>query len=1395
MFGVKQIFLVMEPSLGLRRTLIMYFEQFGLDCPPFEETTNTAFFFEASPHRKVIDEVLHHLNSDGGMILIQGATGSGKSILGQVLMQRFCQDACVLSMSLPPSEPNQLLDRIGAGMHLRPPDSDGADKFISSFVETLVSQSESRFAVIVDNAENLCNEDLRHAETLVVAMQKAGVKFSVVLIAGTCTEAPLGAPDVSILAKPVIRATRLKRLSEEEIGEYLARRIHAAGGSPSPFTENAVKQIASASYGKPRRINEIAKLAMERAAESNLTTINDVVELGCCEDTDTVARGYQMTDRTNDSTIAHQNPERVPENPPTYTNPQMIESLVRRMEELLHNAPQRLVRLEETVQRLESRANSAVNETDTCGSSSNIEDSFLLDQTEEVSERIAHLEQTIAKASQIERRLSEQFCGFSSIEKASEEKISLLMTSLDAAQDIHNKLERSGEYVTGLVEESRQAAICEHDRLHDLFDKLSARREELGTTIDELRSERQKIIKESRESLTRELEQMRAAIREVQKESNAAIENTQSLIQETRHEHDSELEEHRKNLAQLRDEYHSACNALSAAKEQITRMSHAAHLQVETCNKQIAAASDAQSETARATEQCEAAQTQLQSVIEQANLAIQSLDAAASKASTFTSDSLETLKNLVSCGQTSIEEKIAELANITQQHETARRTAEDAVRGAKSALIQVKDSETRLAQAQQSAIDIESTAAATLCTIQGQIKRIEDTVTTVVNNGTERLKSETDIITDKVHKEIASATQTFTKLTNTATERLKAGAATVSQNGARHHRELKEEIERLAASLKQSSNAHVQEAIDTTQQCVVDLNQRADKVTEQTRIAEAQLRDIADTFEQSFKQCISESYENTTNEVQNQKDLFVSDLKRLTEEIITRINEQSDTKMSQTQQELMDISTRQTSLLRQTAAESSEQIKQRIASSKQELIDASAKQAALLRQTTAESSEQIKQQITSSKQELLQSHLEQTEQVQSKLKSVTNESQCRIQETATSAASAIKKQLASATQMSQELRELNMNGKKTLAETQTCREQVDHMIRDVWSLTSTADQRAKSLAALIDSVSATKREMDHLLAETCNQSSKLSDLIQHKDEIDELCTILAEQTDEANHAHDQLVGANSSGQKLHTQLALQAEKIGELISAAEKAITTIRSDEEKAKQTNERVKQMAAATGELEPRLLNLQQSLAHPLGLIERAQAQAEELNNVCLVVQRVFKGMSKASLEANERIKLLTKFLAASDRSANTLKQWIEEGARAHARLSDTLKQVPSLEQTHPASTITELGGELNPSRIQSISEVTQEEIDKVKTLTETKNAKSTSVSKTVVPLAEALRKGKVDSSDVNQVVDANAESVASSAHTAKPQVEGLKNRRLSADDIRKMIDEARGRAMVES
>jgi len=124
-----------------------------------------------------------------------------------------------------------------------------------------------------------------------------------------------------------------------------------------------------------------------------------------------------------------------------------------------------------------------------------------------------------------------------------------------------------------------------------------------------------------------------------------------------------------------------------------------------------------------------------------------------------------------------------------------------------------------------------------------------------------------------------------------------------------------------------------------------------------------------------------------------------------------------------------------------------------------------------------------------------------------------------------------------------------------------------------------------------------------------------------------------------------------------------------------------------AKRLEASLAELRTKGAELEERL---SAALAGPNEAIATAKAQAGQLEQVCAVVRKVFAGLSKASLEAQQQAAALDQagglarqqlqaLTSDTDQASQTVREWIEEAVRVQTRLERALSQCPSIAETH--------------------------------------------------------------------------------------------------------------------
>ncbi|NOT00903.1 MAG: AAA family ATPase [Phycisphaerales bacterium] len=107
---------------------------------------------------------------------------------------------------------------------------------------------------------------------------------------------------------------------------------------------------------------------------------------------------------------------------------------------------------------------------------------------------------------------------------------------------------------------------------------------------------------------------------------------------------------------------------------------------------------------------------------------------------------------------------------------------------------------------------------------------------------------------------------------------------------------------------------------------------------------------------------------------------------------------------------------------------------------------------------------------------------------------------------------------------------------------------------------------------------------------------------------------------------------------------------------------------------------------------------LSDPARIVEEARSQAGQLDGVVRAVRKVFGGLSRTSLQANQDVTRfaevsreaetrLAQMTSETKRASEMLREWVAEASHAQSRLSRTLSQAPGIGQTHPTVTLENL------------------------------------------------------------------------------------------------------------
>lgn len=239
---------------------------FGLRERPFDLVPNPRFLFVTGVQQEVLSTLRYGMTGPGGITLLIGEAGTGKTTLVQAAVTSLGDDRvqCVL-ISNPTLTRNEFYESLVERFRLGPE----AGESKATFLSVLRTHLETRHkdgqitALVIDEAQSLPDELLEEIRLLSNLETSTAKLLSVVLAGQPELSDRLNQRKLRQLKQRIGLRCALRPFTLAETASYLAGRLRIAGGSPADiFTREAVGAIYEASKGIPRVINVIAENAL-----------------------------------------------------------------------------------------------------------------------------------------------------------------------------------------------------------------------------------------------------------------------------------------------------------------------------------------------------------------------------------------------------------------------------------------------------------------------------------------------------------------------------------------------------------------------------------------------------------------------------------------------------------------------------------------------------------------------------------------------------------------------------------------------------------------------------------------------------------------------------------------------------------------------------------------------------------------------------------------------------------------------------------------------------------------------------------------------------------------------------------------------------------------------------
>jgi general secretion pathway protein A len=254
-----------------------YEEYWNFAEKPFEEVTNTRFFFESEDHREALDRMLYVVNDRNmNMGLLTGEVGSGKTITKNVFLASLPKHNFeVIDFENSNIPFVDLLYDIVVRITFRDPrialsqtdempgrgDKYGIINFFKRQLESLLFEDKRHLVLVFDEAQQMENEKLDEIKSLTNIASNMQNYLTVFLV---------GQPELrekirqlKQIDQRIFLRFHLNNLDFNGTVSYIQHRLRVAGRDDgSVFTSLGYERIFRSTHGVPREINRLCKLAL-----------------------------------------------------------------------------------------------------------------------------------------------------------------------------------------------------------------------------------------------------------------------------------------------------------------------------------------------------------------------------------------------------------------------------------------------------------------------------------------------------------------------------------------------------------------------------------------------------------------------------------------------------------------------------------------------------------------------------------------------------------------------------------------------------------------------------------------------------------------------------------------------------------------------------------------------------------------------------------------------------------------------------------------------------------------------------------------------------------------------------------------------------------------------------
>jgi len=251
----------------------MYLKFFGFKELPFSLTPDTSYFYAYHSHQNALNTLLVALHNSEGFIKIVGEVGTGKTLLGRLLLKKLHSSRFVTAyIPNPHLSPDEL--KLTLAQEIGVPDCTQIPHFqllghISRRLIELAVQKK-RVVLVLDEAQTMPRETIESLRLLTNLETEKRKLLQVVMLGQPELDELLARKDLRQLKQRIVFSETLKPLGFSALRAYVRFRLRAANPTATNlFDGRALLMLFFASGGVPRLVNLLAHKSLWAAYGRN----------------------------------------------------------------------------------------------------------------------------------------------------------------------------------------------------------------------------------------------------------------------------------------------------------------------------------------------------------------------------------------------------------------------------------------------------------------------------------------------------------------------------------------------------------------------------------------------------------------------------------------------------------------------------------------------------------------------------------------------------------------------------------------------------------------------------------------------------------------------------------------------------------------------------------------------------------------------------------------------------------------------------------------------------------------------------------------------------------------------------------------------------------------------